>query len=468
MTAIPLTGRGIETPRALKGALPPAAARRWVNAIPVSSSLIVSVLVACLWGLHAAAPSVPGRLYVRLPLMLVIGMALLLRRAKTTAVRVPFAKNGLVVGFCCWLIAATLSTVLNWQTDSVLSTYFVLFVCGAFIYATMSHIDLSRTEVDIAIAGLLIGSLFPLINGLQTFGTEFGPTDATMLVAAYTNRIRMGGYEIATFGNRGNTAAFLLILAPILLAVMLDAKRHWTFRAVCALSMVPVVLNFLILQVRAGFLTLIASAIVVYWFKRGARQLPLFITGLVVVWLFLFNVAPDAGDDAAMQITEIVRGEDLLLSTARQILIYRALGLTPPDFFHCPLMTDESGVRLAKRYWLLGVGPGGGPTVHSRDSAHQFQINQAMETGILGFFGTTLLAVSLFICLIRTMARGRDDETNDVRFMLLIGPASYLAYSVTVNAALNNSSVNTWTILVVSMLALMPPFEPRRLRAVAR
>ena len=128
----------------------------------------------------------------------------------------------------------------------------------------------------------------------------------------------------------------------------------------------------------------------------------------------------------------------------------------------------QEGVRLAKRYWLLGVGPGGGPTVHSRDSAHQFQINQAMETGILGFFGTILLAVGLFICLIRTMARGRDDETNDVRFMLLIGPASYLAYSVTVNAALNNSSVNTWTILVVSMLALMPPFEPRRLRAVAR
>ena len=451
MTAIPLTGRGIETPRALKGALPPAAARRWVNAIPVSSSLIVSVLVACLWGLHAAAPSVPGRLYVRLPLMLVIGMALLLRRAKTTAVRVPFAKNGLVVGFCCWLIAATLSTVLNWQTDSVLSTYFVLFVCGAFIYATMSHIDLSRTEVDIAIAGLLIGSLFPLINGLQTFGTEFGPTDATMLVAAYTNRIRMGGYEIATFGNRGNTAAFLLILAPILLAVMLDAKRHWTFRAVCALSMVPVVLNFLILQVRAGFLTLIASAIVVYWFKRGARQLPLFITGLVVVWLFLFNVAPDAGwmirDRIVAAVTLDTDGDTSVQGRAEAL---------------------QEGVRLAKRYWLLGVGPGGGPTVHSRDSAHQFQINQAMETGILGFFGTTLLAVSLFICLIRTMARGRDDETNDVRFMLLIGPASYLAYSVTVNAALNNSSVNTWTILVVSMLALMPPFEPRRLRAVAR
>lgn len=54
-------------------------------------------------------------------------------------------------------------------------------------------------------------------------------------------------------------------------------------------------------------------------------------------------------DDAAMKITEVVRGTDLLKSTARQLLLYRALGLESPKFFHCPLMTDESGVRLAKR-----------------------------------------------------------------------------------------------------------------------
>lgn len=60
-------------------------------------------------------------------------------------------------------------------------------------------------------------------------------------------------------------------------------------------------------------------------------------------------------DDAAMRITEVVRGEDLLLSTARQLLLYRALGLTPPGFFHGPLMTDEHGVRLAKRHAALGL-----------------------------------------------------------------------------------------------------------------
>jgi glutamyl-tRNA synthetase len=55
-------------------------------------------------------------------------------------------------------------------------------------------------------------------------------------------------------------------------------------------------------------------------------------------------------DDAAMQVTEVVRGADLLVSTARQILLYRALGLAVPDFFHCALMLDEKGERLAKRH----------------------------------------------------------------------------------------------------------------------
>ncbi len=60
-------------------------------------------------------------------------------------------------------------------------------------------------------------------------------------------------------------------------------------------------------------------------------------------------------DDAAMGITEVVRGADLLLSAARQLLLYRALALTPPRFFHCPLVLDEQGARLAKRTDALSV-----------------------------------------------------------------------------------------------------------------
>ena len=60
-------------------------------------------------------------------------------------------------------------------------------------------------------------------------------------------------------------------------------------------------------------------------------------------------------DDHAMGITEVVRGADLLLSTARQILLYQALRLPAPEFYHCPLVTDSNGVRLAKRCHSLSL-----------------------------------------------------------------------------------------------------------------
>ena len=60
-------------------------------------------------------------------------------------------------------------------------------------------------------------------------------------------------------------------------------------------------------------------------------------------------------DDSAMRITEVVRGTDLLRSTARQILIYRALHLEPPGWYHCPLIVDDNGQRLAKRHDALSI-----------------------------------------------------------------------------------------------------------------
>jgi glutamyl/glutaminyl-tRNA synthetase len=60
-------------------------------------------------------------------------------------------------------------------------------------------------------------------------------------------------------------------------------------------------------------------------------------------------------DDAAMHVTEVVRGADLLKSTARQILLYRALAQTSPLWHHCPLLRDAYGQRLAKRTDALSL-----------------------------------------------------------------------------------------------------------------
>ncbi|QHT61444.1 tRNA glutamyl-Q(34) synthetase GluQRS [Paenibacillus lycopersici] len=60
-------------------------------------------------------------------------------------------------------------------------------------------------------------------------------------------------------------------------------------------------------------------------------------------------------DDAAMGITDVLRGEDLLDSTPRQLQLYEALGWAPPRFAHVPLMYGSDGKRLAKRHGALSL-----------------------------------------------------------------------------------------------------------------
>ncbi len=54
-------------------------------------------------------------------------------------------------------------------------------------------------------------------------------------------------------------------------------------------------------------------------------------------------------DDALMGVTEVVRGDDLLLSAAQQIYLYELLGMRAPEYAHVPLVTNEDGIRLSKR-----------------------------------------------------------------------------------------------------------------------
>lgn len=60
-------------------------------------------------------------------------------------------------------------------------------------------------------------------------------------------------------------------------------------------------------------------------------------------------------DDAAMGVTEVVRGADLLTSTPRQLYLYHLLGLTPPRFYHFPLLLTAEGKRLSKRDGAVGL-----------------------------------------------------------------------------------------------------------------
>lgn len=71
------------------------------------------------------------------------------------------------------------------------------------------------------------------------------------------------------------------------------------------------------------------------------------------VYAYQLAVVADDGD---MEVTEVVRGMDLLDSTPRQLLLYELLDLPAPRFFHVPLLTAEDGRRLSKRDRDLDMG----------------------------------------------------------------------------------------------------------------
>lgn len=418
----------------------------------IGNSGTVGLVIAGLWALHAAAIYLPGAGYLRLPILFSVAMGFLLWRMRQprTALARGTNKSGIVVGLCCWAVAATLSAVQNSQTPEVILTYIAVFLSGGAMLVALSRVTLTPDDMITAIVGLAAGSLFPLIGGLVAFVGEWGIPDVATAISAWQSTARMYTYEMATFGNRGNTAGFLLIVTPALLALVFDRRTATAIRLFCAATLVLIGLNLMVLQVRAAFVALFFSLVAIWIFKRGMSRLPVLAAALGIAIMLLLKYEPDAG-----------------LAMTERLVRAITMNVVEDTSVEGRMAAIREGARLASENWVLGIGPGGALTKHSFESAHQFQVQQAMETGLLGFLGVMVLCTGVVISLARTMARGRADETNDVRFTLLIGPATFLVYAMIANAALNNASVNTWTVLLASMLALMPGFERRARRTAS-
>jgi glutamyl-tRNA synthetase len=68
----------------------------------------------------------------------------------------------------------------------------------------------------------------------------------------------------------------------------------------------------------------------------------------------LYNLAVVV-DDIDMEITHVIRGEDHIANTAKQILLYEALGAKVPEFAHTPLILNQEGRKLSKRDGVTSI-----------------------------------------------------------------------------------------------------------------
>jgi hypothetical protein len=416
------------------------------------------IMLAVLWAFSAAAFGFLGRAYfyvVRLndtskpvglqvllhPVFLCAALLLLVARGRRASKAPAGTSYGMVAGLACWMIGATLSAILNVGTDQVFLTYCSVFLAGAVIYVALSRTTVSAGSFDIALVGLALGSLVPLVGGIQAFVREWGSTEIHTVISAYQNLLRMELYEAATFGSRGNTATFVIIIAPLFLWTALDRSRGWLVRSVSAALMIPIAMNVLILEIRAAFIALLFAIAAVFGFKLGVRRYPIFAVALGIAVLLVVRYSPDIADtmsDRLRPIVTIDAVDDVSVMQRGEAI--------------------DEGLALAKRNWLLGIGPGASGTRHSQTSAHQLEVQEFMEIGVLGLVASALFSIGVLLMLVRTLAMGQDLGINNTRFALLIGPATFVVYGTFSNPTLNVGYVNTWVILVASMVALTPRF----------
>jgi len=410
-------------------------------------SFVFGMLLALLWGGHTAAFYLPGSKYLYLASLLCI-LILAELRMVIRHWRVPRGgyRCGVAPALACWFFAATASTILNASVEQVGVTYCFVFLTGAALYIVFDGTTLRTWELEIGVIGLAIGSLFPLLAGLRAFYQEWGWSDAQTALSAYLDPQKMASYEDATFGNRGNTAAFIVLIAPLFLWMLLDRSRSWFTRLFCGSMLLPILLNLLILEVRAAFLSLALGLALVWGFKFGARRIWIFIFGGAIGIGLLFWYTPDVAEIVSPRLQTALR-----VDTVND----------PSVFERADAMRE--GMAIGGRNWLCGIGPGGALTQHSQTSAHQFFIQQFMETGVLGLVGSVVFSCGVFWIMLRTLARGEDGGTNNTRFAMVIGPVCFVSYGIVANFTLNNGYVNSWTVLVVSMLAFTPRLEEKRL-----
>jgi hypothetical protein len=413
------------------------------------------LFLGCLLAFHAASYALPGRAYFYLTSLsdatapvgvnavfhpaLLLSAGYLMIRCVGSHRSAPVRRlHVITVGLAIWVMAATLSAIANADTDLVPLTLLSVFVAGALVYAAASRVPISERLVDVVFISLVIGALFPLLSGIREFVTEWGIPNLTIILNATLDIARMQGYEAATFGNRGNTAAFLMILGPPLLWLALDRHRPALMRAFYAICLVPVLANIAIIEVRAAFITSVLVGALVWRFRSGSRL-------AYVVFFCFVGIALMGLLQRLPEIDEMVTGR------LAPVLLFDT---SSDSSLQGRSEAIQEGIEIARRNWALGIGPGGALTVHSQTSAHQFYVQQAMETGVLGLLGCLMTTVGVLVVMLRTLRIGPGDAANRICFAFIIGPAGYVIYGVLANLTLSVGYVNAWAVIVSCLLAL--------------
>jgi O-antigen ligase len=335
----------------------------------------------------------------------------------------------ILLSFCFF---ATLSTLANPLPEDGWLVLLGCYVMPALLFYAVSVLRFNESQIRRVLLFVAFGSLIPLLWGALEFYKEFGiPTGVDLLESRY-NISRMEGYMSKTFGNTGNTAAFLAILMPTVGAALVTYWRDRRARALLGLALLVALVHVLIVQSRTLFIVLCMAFPVIALFYRlrfGAIS-------------FLLLVAV-----AAIVIPVLTAVDQFVENT-----VGAAAGLNDDNSVSERFEAMHAAYLILRDHLSFGVGPGNSLLLNPFTSAHEYILQQGSEIGVVGI-PLAILLTGAYVIRVYALFRVRVlDPYCKARFAMMIGPVSYFIYGVIANMPLAQNVETPWVGLT-SLLA---------------
>lgn len=334
-----------------------------------------------------------------------------------------------------WFLAATFSLDINWSIDVANINYVAVYYTSLLVYIAFLNLNLTEEEYIGIFIALALGSLFPLISGVIEYYQYCGIPDSKTFIYTHCDLKKMRHYSQATFGNTGNTAAFLMLIIPPFFALLVHEKLKKQLRWLFGIILFLAVINLIIIYSRSAFITLfIASLFITY--KRSFRFCIMYALILLLFFISIRIIFPDLFSTSANYLNNAI-----LLNSHDNSVAVRGSAM-------------KIGWQIFLDHFFAGTGPGANIYYNPYTSAHQFNIEQASELGILGFIASILLCLATFIKFIKIIW-DKNLKLCYRTLIFIVGPTSYLFYGTLANMPLNIGVVNSWISLMVALLALV-------------
>jgi O-antigen ligase len=238
----------------------------------------------------------------------------------------------------------------------------------------------------------------------------------------------------ATFGNTGNTAAYLALVLPIAMSTCLTRFSGRALRWLAFFAAMIALLNAVIVQSRTLLWILLLGVPGILWFYR-VRLVGFTVVIALAIGLFVLPFL-QALDELLAISTSVFGGTEADDSVSERV---EAMHFALRTLFDSP---------------ALGVGPGNTMLVNPHTSAHQFWLQQGSELGLLGLLASFAMSAAILLRALIIWWHRAGRETNDLAFMCFSGAALYVLYGVIANMTLALTFVNAWIGLLAVLVAL--------------